>query len=205
MTLIRVQPDTTYSIVEENLRFTVPAEFDTEQLAPLYGAKEVAAAIEVLEKHRGWRHIESIPNRVKFCGTPCCTKIALGLPGQPVPITFKRSNLQVDTDDAHNFGELSDPVKRREIDGKADWVAVVHFWEPDVLVSLNEIKEHRSALGEAEGFVSPENMPDMTPNTEKAKKLAAEQKGGSVWLPRKMLAAEDSSGSRGTDQLQTGS
>lgn len=168
MSLIRIQPDKEYSVVEERLRFPVPADLNSGQV-PFYIARDLTKSIEILERHRDWHFMDRVPQRIKFCGKPCCSEIALGLPGQPLPIRFAISDYQGDTDDAHNFAEMSDPNKRTYEDNIVDWVAICHFWQPVVVVEMEPI------FGEKEGFVSPENMPDMKVSQKHAQllKLAA--------------------------------
>jgi len=184
MTLVKVQPDKVYTLTEYRLRFAVPADLP-EDMVPVYVARDLQKSIENLERFRGCRYVHRIPDRLHFTSSPCCARIALGLPGQEIPIRFEKSDYQGDTDDAHNFGLLSDPGGRIEQDGLIDWVAICHFWEPAVWIEKEDIEEFQT-FGENEGFVHPENMPDRTPISQKNLAAAVGQK---VWL--KGRAAED--------------
>lgn len=182
--LLKVQPDTEYGIVEERLRFEVPAGIP-EKAIPFYIARDLAKSIELLERLRGYRVIDRIPTRLKFCAAPCCPSIALGMPGRELPIKFEKSAFQGDTDDAHNFDEMSDPDKRALEENIEDWVAIVHFWEPLV---VRNIADAKAAMESEEGLVRPEDMPDRTPLSVKIKQLAAEGADVEMWQP---LAAEE--------------
>lgn len=195
MSLIRVQPDTTYAISEVRLRFEAPADIP-DHLVPFHVAQQLAEAIAKMEKFKGCKFIDRIPDQIKFCGKPCCTQIALGLPGQPVKILFERSAFQGDTDDAHNFGAVSDPDSRIEQDNLVDWVAVTHFWEPAIWIQQEEVDEFKN-LGEKDGYVHRDNMPDRTPLSQKDLAAAAGQK---VWH----RAAEKNNDSSGIERLAEG-
>lgn len=184
MALIKIQPDKQYSIVESRLRIAVPADLP-EKMVPFYTFKDFQKTVEILERTRDWRFMDRIPQRLQFTGKPCCTQIALGLPGKPLQLRYEKSALQGDTDDIHNFDEHGDEHKRFYEEGLVDYVIIAHFWQPVLYFDKLQIEEEKAALNEETGFLSPENMPDRRTPAEKLKDAAG---GGSIWVPSRMVA-----------------
>lgn len=159
LSLLKVAPDKTYLINEERIRFTAPADMDP-RLVPMFAFKTIAQAKDIYEKHRGWRFLDAVPARREFPGgKPCCTDMVSKKVGEPLTIKFMPSDYQGDTDDAHNFGELSNKQHRITVENIIDWVAIMHFWEPAIVVNLDEEKENRLALSTDEGFATWDSMP----------------------------------------------
>lgn len=159
---LKVQPDKQYLIAEERLRFAIPADIPPERVPmAVYLSGELPAAMEIFEKHRGWKFLDAVPKRKQFPGgKPCCAEIMSKKAGEPLTIRFVPSDFQGDTDDAHNFGELSDPDKRLNLENTIDWVAVMHFWVPAITVDEVAEQEYRNSLGLAEGFAPMDKLPD---------------------------------------------
>lgn len=155
MTLLKVQPDHTWAIVEERIRFPVDVSVPPT-MVPFVVAKDLQKAIDILEKHRGWRRLETVPTHRSFTGKPCCTQLA-GKPGDTITLKFVPSDFQGDTDDAHNFGEVSDARHRQEEEGLIDWVAIVHFWQPTITINTEQIREETP--GPSEGFADWNSLP----------------------------------------------
>ena len=153
--LTRVQPDREWFIVEEHLRFAVDATVPTN-LVPIVIARDLRKSIDILEKHRGWKYLDTVPTHRKYLN-PCCDQIATGRAGTPLRMRFQPSPLQADTDDAHNFGGTYSPKgERLYVDGKIDWVAIMHFWQPGIVVTP---AEDREMLSSGEGRLSPAELP----------------------------------------------
>lgn len=159
MAIVKVQPDKQYLISEERIRFSAPADI-APQLIPFHAFKTIEKSKDIFEKHRGWRFLDTVPSRKLFPGgKPCCTQILERKPGQPLTIKFMPSDYQGDTDDAHNFGELSNPEHRLTAENTIDWVAIMHFWVPAIVVNLDEQREYAQALNAEKGFMPWESMP----------------------------------------------
>ena len=151
--LTRVAPDREWFIVEENLRFPVDAAVPAN-LVPIVVASDLRRSIDILEKHRGWKYLDSVPTHRKYA-KPCCDQIEKGRAGSPLRIRFQPSPLQADTDDAHNFGGTYSPNGvRLYVDGKIDWVAIMHFWQPGIVVTPAEDRENMFL-----GGLTPAEMP----------------------------------------------
>jgi len=156
---IRVQPDKEFLITEERLRFPVDAAVPPN-LVPFVIAGDLVKSIQIFERHRGWHLLDRVPKRKAFPGSvPCCDLIAKGKPGTALNPRFEPSLYQGDTDDAHNFQELSNPEFRLNVEGLIDWVAILHFWEPAVHVDRDHVKEASQALNPQQGFRRWEDMP----------------------------------------------
>lgn len=155
MTRINVQPDREWGITEWRLRFAVDAEVP-KNLVPIVIFKDLQQAIDIMEKLRKWRFIDTMPTH-KPIATPCCQQIATAKVGQPIKMVFEPSALQGDADDAHNFGQATTGEHRLYVDNKIDWVAVCHFWAPLIHTNLEQLADEMPR--EAEGFVSPELLP----------------------------------------------
>jgi len=126
-------------------------------MVPIVAFKDLQGAINALET-RGWKFIEHVPSQKRLLKSFCCDQIRLGKVGKPIQMQFMPSDLQADSDDAHNFGDVYDQRgKRLYVENKIDWIAVTHFCEPAVHIDLNELKDSRPT--EKDGFVSPENLP----------------------------------------------
>lgn len=156
MTLLKVQPDKAWLITESRLRFEVDAMVEPK-MVPLVVARDLQKSIEILERTRQWRVLERVPARKAFGGDACCPRM-LQPAGTPLNITFEPSVFQGDTDDAHNFDEIADPESRVLVDGKVDWVAVVHFWSPALFV--NPAQEKEESFDAFEGFAKWDSMPE---------------------------------------------
>lgn len=149
MTLLTVQPDKTWLLVEENLRFPVDGSVPPA-LVPVVIGSDLQKSIDILERLRGWRRLETVPKRKAFAGKPCCLQMAKK-PGSVLNIIIKPSPFQGDTDDATNAlnrGELfsvENGGSRLEEDGLIDWIAVLHFWQPAIHYNREEFKEELTA------------------------------------------------------------
>lgn len=145
MTALKVAPDKTWLLTEEHLRFAVDAMVPP-RMVPLVVAADLRKGIEILERHRGWRRVETVPARQAFAGKPCCEQMR-AKPGTVLTLIFRPSDFQGDTDDAHNNGTVSCGVgDNRLLDqGVIDWVAIVHFWEPAEHIDLDQVAEEMKA------------------------------------------------------------
>lgn len=159
MSLIRIQADKKYLIEECRIRFEAPADIPPN-LVPLYAFKTIEWSKDRFERFKGWRFLDRVPARKAFAGgKPCCTQIVTRKPGESLTIKFMPSDFQGDTDDAHNFGTLSDKESRILIDNTIDWVAVMHFWVPAITVNQDEENEFRRSQTYAEGFAQWDALP----------------------------------------------
>ena len=159
MAAINVTPDKEYMITEKRLRFAVDAEVPPA-MVPFTVVKQLARDIETFQKHRGWTFLDRVPARKQFpAGRACCEQMLAGKPGESLTIRFFPAEFQGDTDDAHNFSEMSDKTKRIQVDGKIDWIAVCHFWEPAVFVNREAEREYSRGLGEQSGFMKWDALP----------------------------------------------
>lgn len=161
MALIQIAPDKEFVISEERLRFAVPADIPPAEVPfHLYLSGVLQQAIETYTKFRGWRMIDAVPQRKKFLrGQACCDQLKEGKNGDQITLRFLPSSFQGDTDDAHNFGELSNPDKRMYEDNLIDWVAVIHFWVPTIPINLDKEREISNSLSYANGFTPLSDMP----------------------------------------------
>jgi hypothetical protein len=129
-------------------------------MIPIVILPDLRKAIDILEKHRGWRLLDAAPARRAFPGgKPCCADMVSKKVGEALTIKFMPSDFQGDTDDAHNFDELSDPTKRVEVENTIDWVAIMHFWEPALVLDTGNELDMQKA-GTAEGFMLWDQMPE---------------------------------------------
>lgn len=162
MSLLRVAPDKSFLISEERLRFALPADIPPERVpVAVYLSGELPRAIEIYEKYKGWKMLDAVPARKAFSrGVPCCTQILEKKPGESMTLKFFPAEFQGDTDDAHNFDEMSDPDKRMFEDGIIDWICVVHFWVPAVEINLQAHSDISKSLGYREGFTPFNDLPD---------------------------------------------
>lgn len=166
-TWLKVQPDKQYFIQEERLRFPVAGDMEPA-MVPFALFKDLQKAVEIFERHRGWKLLDSVPARKQFPGgKPCCADIVSRKPGESLTIKFMPSEFQGDTDDAHNFDEVSDPNKRLYEENIIDWVAIMHFWVPAITVDMNAEKEYSRSLSLLSGFtpvdlLPSEAVPDIT-------------------------------------------
>lgn len=158
---LKVQPDKQYLIAEERLRFSLPADIPPDRVpVAVMLSGELPAAMEIFEKHRGWKALTTVPKRKQFPGgKPCCAEIMSRKVGEALTIKFMPSDYQGDTDDAHNFNELSNPGKRLEEDNLIDWVAIIHFWVPAITVDNQAEEDYRNSLGLEQGFAPLELLP----------------------------------------------
>lgn len=157
MTLLKVQKDRLWFIQEERLRFPVDAGVSRE-LVPIVVFKDLQRSIDILEKLRGWRYIDTWPSHVRV-SSPCCPQVASARPGEAMKMRFEPSALQGDTDDVHNSGMATTGEDRLIRDYKVDWVAIMHFWVPGIIEDPDDIREYKASLTEKDGFVSPELLP----------------------------------------------
>ena len=157
MTLLKIQPDRQWFVQEERLRFAVVADVP-ENLVPIVIFKDLQRSIDILEKLRGWRYIDTWPSHVNIT-SPCCPQIASAKPGRKITMRFEPSALQADSDDAHNSGMATTGEDRLYVDNKIDWVAIMHFWVPGIVVNPFDDAEYKASLTEKEGFVSPNRLP----------------------------------------------
>lgn len=157
---LKVQPDKTYLIAEERLRFPLAADVKPE-LVPFALFKDLRAAVEIFERHRDWHLLDAVPARKQFPGgKPCCAEIVGKKPGESLTIKFMPSDYQGDTDDAHNFNALSDPAKRLYEQNTIDWVAIMHFWVPAITVDMAAEAEYSRSLSVVRGFAPLELLPE---------------------------------------------
>lgn len=162
-----MEADKEYDITEVRLRFELDAALSPDMvLLSIVGSMD--KAIQFQERFRDFKVITRVPTKRQMKGkTPCCLQMAQP-PGTALKLIIKPSEFQGDTDDAQNFGELSDPTKRIHIDGKVDWVAITHFWTPCIVVNQEQIAEERKALGPEQGLARWEDIPaDHWPNLRK--------------------------------------
>lgn len=166
---LKIAPDKQYLIVEERLRFPVAADLEPT-MVPFAVFKDLQKSIDILEKHRGWKLITTAPKRKQFPGgKPCCAAMATAPVGTTLNIKFMPSDLQGDTDDAHNFGELSDPNKRMFVENIVDWVAIMHFWVPGIVVNTDADKEYSQSLRPESGFIDNEALSKLRKQLEAKK------------------------------------
>jgi|GEM_PF-2493297 len=157
--LLTVVPDKTYLITEERLRFSVDATVPPNAV-PFIVAKDLQKSIDILERLRGWKRMETVPARTAFPLDKVCCEQMRQKPGTTIGLRFLPSNAQGDLDDMTNFGLVSDENKRFYVDGLIDWVAVVHFWQPAVVINNDAEKEANEALyTPTEGFARWEDLP----------------------------------------------
>ncbi len=160
MTGINVAPDKTYLIAEERIRFPVPADVQP-QMVPIYSFKTLEKSIDIFEKHRGWKMLDRVPARKQFPnGVACCDQMSRGKTGESLTIKFMPSDFQGDTDDAHNFDELSNPQHRLLVENTIDWVAIVHFWEPAIVINNDAEREFSQSLSLEDGFARWSDVPE---------------------------------------------
>lgn len=155
MTLMKIQSDKEYVIEEKLLRFSVDyaATGNTVAAATLLDLKK---SIEKLERFRDWTFIATVPKRKKFIDGPCCPQMVLGKVGDVLAVQYAQSDLQADSDDAHNFNEVASPNgKRLYVDGKIDWTARCHFWVPADVINTEEVRESVAATS----HTNPHNSP----------------------------------------------
>jgi hypothetical protein len=157
MVLLKVQPDRQYVVAHEVFRLSPLDAAVPPNMVPIYRAKEVLAAIEKYHRLQQWTVLERVPRRKVFpSGRACCDQLAQPS-GSPIVMRFSPSDYQGDTDDAHNFGIISDSGLL-EASGVIDWTATLHFWQPALIVNLDDEREARAAL--TEGFMPWEAMPE---------------------------------------------
>lgn len=138
-----LEADKEYEITEVRLRFELDAGFDPGAVL-LAVAGKIDEAIKFNERFRDYHIIARVPSRRQMKGKkPCCLQMAQP-PGTELKLVIKPSEFQGDTDDAHNFGELSDKQKRIAVDGKVDWVVVTHMWVPVIYVNKDKQKEEQA-------------------------------------------------------------
>lgn len=176
MSLIKVAPDKSYLISEERLRFAVPADLEPWRVPiALMLSRELPKSIEIYEKHRGWKMLDVVPSRKEFpFGRPCCLDIIEKKPGETLGLKFFHAEFQGDTDDAHNFDEVSDPNKRLYEDGLIDWICLVHFWVPAVDINVSAHREASKSLGYREGFTPFQDLPEGLQKVLNQRKLHAD-------------------------------
>lgn len=156
---LKVQPDKTYLIAEERLRFPVAADVEPN-MVPFLLYKDLRKAVDIFEKHRGWKLLDAVPARKQFPGgKPCCADIMRKKRGESLTIRFMPSDFQGDTDDAHNFNEVSNPDKRLHEENIIDWVAIMHFWVPADFVDMSAEKDYSRALNKTQGFAPVDRLP----------------------------------------------
>lgn len=156
---LKVQPDTTFFIAEERLRFPVAADVKPEEV-PYAIFRDLKKSVEIFEKHRNWTLLDVVPARKRFAGgKPCCAEIMAKKRGEPLTIKFMPSDFQGDTDDAHNFNELSDPHKRLTVENIIDWVAIMHFWVPSISVDMDVERDYSRSLNARPGFAPLDKLP----------------------------------------------
>jgi hypothetical protein len=156
---LKIQPDKHYLIAEERLRFPVAADLEPA-MVPYALFSDLKKAVEIFEKHRGWRLLDAVPRRKEFPGgIPCCMDIMAKKAGESLTIKFMPSDFQGDTDDAHNFGETSDPNKRMFEENIIDWVAIMHFWVPGQVVDMGAEADYSKSLNRTDGFAPLDLLP----------------------------------------------
>ncbi len=155
MTLISIQPDRQWFIQEQRLRFPVNCEVPRE-LVPVVAFRDIQRSIEICERLRGWKLLLVMPTHRRIL-EPCCTQVASARTGTPLPMRFEPSPLQGDTDDVHNSGEAVTDNSRLLVDNKIDWVAVMHFWSPGIVVDPDVSAELK---GPRAGLVSSDLLPN---------------------------------------------
>ena len=156
--LLKVDPGSDYQISEERLRFPVQGDVPPE-MVPFAIFSDLKKAVDIFEKHRKWKLIDVVPTRKEFPGgKPCCAEIMGKKPGEQLTVKFMPSDFQGDTDDAHNFGEISNPSKRLFVENIIDWVAIMHFWVPTIAIDMDAERDHRRSLSYTEGFTPLEAL-----------------------------------------------
>ena len=157
---LKVAPDKQYLISENRLRF--PVQGDVEPgMVPFVIAHDLRKAIDIYEKHRDWKLITTAPPKAKRKfpkGKPCCADFFGLKGGDRVMFRIMPATFQGDTDDAHNFDELSDPGKRLYQENIVDWVVISHWWVPAQQFDLDAEAEYSQSLGLADGFATKETM-----------------------------------------------
>ena len=150
MALLKVQPDKVYLVAHEVIRLSPLDASVAPEMVPVLSALELKKSIDILQKHRGWSVLETVPRRKAFAnGRVCCDQL-IQPPGSVIKLRFRPSDFQGDTDDAHNFGTMSDSGLV-EMRGLIDWVAILHFWEPAVFV--NEAEKREAVASMKDGFL----------------------------------------------------
>lgn len=162
-----MEADKEYDITEVRLRFELDAALPRE-LVVVAIMGEINKSIQLHEQYEDWKVISHVPSKARMKGkTPCCLQMAQPA-GTPLKLVIKPSEFQGDTDDAHNFGEMSDPTKRIYVDGKIDWVAITHFLVPCIFVNQDQVAEDRAAVGPEQGLARWEDIPaDYWPSLRK--------------------------------------
>jgi hypothetical protein len=156
---LTVAKDKQYLIAEERLRFPVDGDVPPA-LVPFTIFKDLQKAVDIFEKHRGWKLLDAVPRRKQFPGgKPCCAEITKKKAGESLSVKFMPASFQGDTDDAHNFDELSNPDKRLYEENIIDWVAIMHFWVPAVMKDPDYDAEYRNYTNLNEGFATLDTLP----------------------------------------------
>lgn len=157
---LTVQKDKVYFIAEERLRFPVDGDVEPN-MVPFVIYNDLKKAVEIFERHRGWKLLDACPARKLFPNNePCCSEIVGKKPGESLTIRFEPSAFQGDTDDAHNFDELSNPEKRLYEENVIDWVAIMHFWVPADRFDPDQEADYRQSTDMSKGFATLDNLPD---------------------------------------------
>lgn len=175
MSLHKVQKDRDWFIVEEHLRFEGVDALVPPSIVPVLLLEDLEKSIDVLERLRGWKEIQSVPTHRRIKGAPCCIQIT-GKAGAPLKRRFYPSAAQGRSDDLHNSMSVVDQVTAHS---RVAWIAVVHFWTPSITVDPDETREWKQSLTPANGFVTPDRMP------------RPRDKG---WLPSEAVTLVDAAG-----------
>lgn len=166
-----MEGDKEYDISEVRLRFELDASFDPGAVL-IAVAGQIDKAIQFNERFRDFHVISRVPSKRQMKGKkPCCLQMAQPA-GTELKLVIQPSEFQGDTDDAQNFGEMSDKHKRMTVDNKVDWVVITHMWTPMHYRNLDQEKEE--AAGNEHGLATWDQIPaDYWPHIRKKLKEQA--------------------------------
>ena len=151
-----VEGDKEYDIAEVRLRFELDASYDPGAVLVAV-AGQIDKAIQFQERLKDFHVISRVPSKRRMKGKkPCCLQMAQPA-GTELKLVIQPSEFQGDTDDAQNFGEMSDKAKRIHVDGKVDWVVITHMWVPMHYRNIDQEKEETA--GNEHGLATWDQIP----------------------------------------------
>ena len=173
---LNVVPDTQWLPTEVRERFTAPAEMLTNKdekmqqtLLAIYAYPTIKHAIDLYERVRHWKFLEVVPKNRPLPEQACCARILRGKTGEALPLRFELSPFQGDVDDATNMGTAFDHDARLG-EGLMDWVAVLHFLQPALLIDGRAMAIEEDRPGLDEGHMPFELLPAVLQTAIKEKR-----------------------------------